>query len=91
MRRIYQNTQEIAEDWWGKIKTYKIGEFNSVFSTDEGPISKENSIWRGKFKIGCLMNLLEYIPHNQIFLEEKCLAHDRKPIVMERICDTLLA
>jgi hypothetical protein len=33
---------------------------------------------------------LKYIPHNQIFLDKKCLAHDQKPIVMERICDTLL-
>jgi hypothetical protein len=28
---------------------------------------------------------LEHIPHNQIFLDKKCLAHDRKPIVIGRI------
>ena len=56
--KIYQNTQEIVEDWLGKIKIYKIGEFDSVFSTDKGSIGKENSIWGGKFKIGCLMTQL---------------------------------
>ena len=58
MWKIYQNTQEIVEDWLGKIKIYKIGEFDSVFSTDKGSIGKENSIWGGKFKIGCLMTQL---------------------------------
>jgi hypothetical protein len=33
---------------------------------------------------------LKYIPHNQIFLDKKCLARDKKPIVMGRICDMLL-
>jgi hypothetical protein len=56
--KIYQNTQEIVEDWLGKIKIYKIGEFDSVFSTDKDSIGKENSIWGGKFKIGCLMTQL---------------------------------
>jgi len=56
--KIYQNTQEIVEDWLGKIKIYKIGEFDGVFSTYKSSIGKENSIWGGKFKIRCLMTQL---------------------------------
>ena len=44
VRRIYQNIQEIVKDWLRKIKIYKIEKFNSVFSTDEDSIGKENSI-----------------------------------------------
>jgi hypothetical protein len=44
IRRISQNTKELIKNWLRKIKIYKIRKFNSVFSTDEGPIEKENSI-----------------------------------------------
>ena len=43
VRRIYQNTQEIAEYWLKKIKIYKIEKFDNVFFIDEDPIGKENS------------------------------------------------
>jgi hypothetical protein len=45
VRRIYQNTQQITEDWLRKIKIYKIEKFYNVFLTDEGPIGK------GKFNL----------------------------------------
>jgi hypothetical protein len=54
MRRVYQNAQEIAEDWLRKIKYTRLKNNYNVFSTDKNPINKENSIWGGKFKIGCL-------------------------------------
>jgi hypothetical protein len=44
VRRISQNTKELIKNWLRKIKIYKIRKFNSVFSTDKGPIEKENSI-----------------------------------------------
>lgn len=31
-----------------KDQTYKIEKFDSAFSTDEGSIGKDNSIWGGK-------------------------------------------
>jgi hypothetical protein len=37
IRRIYENTQEIAEDWLRNIIIYKIEKFDSVFFTNEGP------------------------------------------------------
>lgn len=40
-RRIYQNTEEITEDWLRKIKIYKIEKIKNIFSTNEGPIDKE--------------------------------------------------
>jgi hypothetical protein len=42
--RIYQNAQEVAEDWLRNIKIYKIEKLGSVFSTDKDLIGKENSI-----------------------------------------------
>ena len=36
--------REIAKDWLRKIKTHKIKKFNSIFSTDECFIGKDNSI-----------------------------------------------
>jgi hypothetical protein len=35
--------QEIVKDWLRKIKIHKIKKFNSIFSTNQGLISKENS------------------------------------------------
>jgi hypothetical protein len=37
IRRIYENTQEIVEDWLRNIIIYKIEKFDSVFLTNEGP------------------------------------------------------
>jgi hypothetical protein len=44
IQTIYQNAKKIVEDWLKKIKIYKIGKFDNVFSIDEDPIDKENSI-----------------------------------------------
>ena len=41
---MHQNVLEIVKDWLKKIKIYKIRKFNSVFSTNESLIGKENSI-----------------------------------------------
>jgi hypothetical protein len=68
VRKIYQNTQEIAEDWLRKIKIYKIKKFDSIFPTDEGPIDKEkfnlrNVIqnWMFKDSIENFQGLIEFI------------------------------
>jgi len=49
------------KEWLGRLieedQIYKIEKFDSVFSIDEGPIDKENLIWEGKFKIGCLRTI----------------------------------
>jgi hypothetical protein len=39
---------------------YKIKKFNSVFLTNKSPISKENSIWVGKFKIEYVRTQFEF-------------------------------
>jgi hypothetical protein len=44
VRRIYQNAQEVVEDWLRKIKIYKIEKLDNVFLTNEGLIGKENLI-----------------------------------------------
>ena len=44
IQTIYQNAKKIAEDWFKKIKIYKIEKFDNVFLIDEDPIDKENSI-----------------------------------------------
>jgi hypothetical protein len=45
------NCQKLVE----KDQIYKVRKkSDSVFLTDKSPINKENSIWGGKFKIGCL-------------------------------------
>jgi len=41
LRRTYQNAQEIAKDWLKRIKIYKIGKFDSTFSTNEDLIGKK--------------------------------------------------
>jgi hypothetical protein len=41
--------KEIIEYWLRKIKIYKIEKFNSVFSTDEGPIGKKIQYKEKKF------------------------------------------
>ena len=44
-----------------KDKKYEIKKFNNVFFTDKiNPISEQNSIWRGKFKIWCLKTQLDF-------------------------------
>jgi len=42
-------------------QTYKIEKFDSLFSTNGGPIGKEKSIWEGKIKIGCLKTQLQFL------------------------------
>jgi hypothetical protein len=49
-RRTYQNAQEIAKDWLKRIKIYKIGKFDTIFSTNEDPIGKKISILRRKIQ-----------------------------------------
>jgi hypothetical protein len=39
---------------------YKVEKFDSVFSTNKGPIGKENLICGEKFKTGCLRTQLEF-------------------------------
>ena len=68
VRRIYQNIYKIIEDWLGKIKIYKIEKFDSLFSSDGGPIGKgkinlRKTIQNQMFKdlIGIFQGLIEFI------------------------------
>jgi hypothetical protein len=52
----------------GKIKIYKIEKFDSIFSTDEGPIDREKinmrkeiQNWMFKDSIGIFQGLIEFI------------------------------
>ena len=68
IRKIYQNVQKIIEDWLGKIKIYKIEKFDSLFSSDGGPIGKGKinlrktiQNWMFKDLIGIFQGLIEFI------------------------------
>jgi len=50
VKRIYQNVQKIIENWLGKIKIYKIEKFDSLFSSDEGLMSKRKINLRRKIQ-----------------------------------------
>ena len=72
IQTIYQNAKKIDEDWFKKIKIYKIEKFDNVFLIDEDPIDKENSIWGGKFKIECLRTQLEFSSFNWFYWGFNC-------------------
>ena len=44
LEKYIRMPQEIVKDWLMKIKIHKIKKFNSIFSTNQGLIGKENSI-----------------------------------------------
>jgi len=50
----------------------KIEKFDSVLLTGEGLISQENSIWGGKFKIGCLRTQLDFSRFHWIYWGPNC-------------------
>jgi hypothetical protein len=52
-----ENHQRLVEG----DQIYKIENFDSAFSTNEGFICKENSISREKIKIGCLRTKLDFV------------------------------
>jgi hypothetical protein len=66
IKKIYSSEKSIPEHTktcWRLVeedKIYKTEIFDSVFFTDKGPISKENLIWGGKFKIEYLKTQLEF-------------------------------
>jgi hypothetical protein len=65
LRKIYQNTPKIIEEYWlRKIKIYKIKKYDSVFSTNKGPIGKERLNLRRKIQIGCLRIQLKFSRFN---------------------------
>jgi len=51
-----KNCRKLVEE----DQIYKIKKFNSVFLTNKSPISKENSIWVGKFKIEYVRTQFEF-------------------------------
>jgi hypothetical protein len=59
VKTIYQKTKEIIENWLRKIKIYKIGKFDSIFSTGKGHFGKENPMF--KDSIGIFQGLIECI------------------------------